>query len=297
MLEYFLRNSREVFQVLFLVGENVRYPTAHQDSAEKGEQDTDDLGGGESFHRTQSKIEQDEGGQQRSYVCIQYRRQRTLVSFLDRRNITLAFGQFFLDAFVDDYVRIHGHTDGQNQTGNTGSRQRSAQTGENANGEEQVQDQGDVGNPTTGIVIHQHQGEDHNERDQEGHRSTTDRFATEGRPYLLLLNNLGRGGELTDLQDVCQVGCFLLRIASGDRGNTIRDGADHVRSRLNDVIQYDRNGATDVLFRQLFPDGSALWLHAHLDLHLAILVEILTGIGDRIAFQFGIGAVVCFQGI
>src|SRR5690606_2393678 len=121
------------------------------------------LCGSKTFHRTETKIEEDDRGEKCSDVTIEYGWQRSLVTFITRGLVTLASSECFLYAFIDDHVRIHGHAGREYKTGDTGSRERGPKSRKHTNGEQQVQDKRDVSNPSARVVIHKHQEEDHDE--------------------------------------------------------------------------------------------------------------------------------------
>ena len=55
MLEDAAGDWRKVLNVTFFVGKILRYPTAHQDTAEQGKQQSNDLRSSKTFYRTQAK--------------------------------------------------------------------------------------------------------------------------------------------------------------------------------------------------------------------------------------------------
>ena len=79
---------------------------------------------GEAFYGTGCHGVQNDGGNQSCNVSVKDGGQRLLKSGIDGRFHRISGGDFLTDTGVNDDIRIYRHTDGKDNTGNTGQRQR-----------------------------------------------------------------------------------------------------------------------------------------------------------------------------
>ncbi len=71
------------------IGVEIGNQPRYQDSAEKGKGNTQHLSGCETQYRSETEIGEDGGSQERGYVGIQYRGERTAVAVIDSQLVTL----------------------------------------------------------------------------------------------------------------------------------------------------------------------------------------------------------------
>ena len=185
--------------------------------------DTDDERRGEALDRTGTEDVEDDTGEEGGHLTVDDGGVGVLVTVGDGLGEALASGQLFLDTLIDDHVRIHGHTQGQDETGDTREGKDGAEGDEGAEEQEHVAQQGDVGDETGSLVEEHHVQEHHEEGDQEGDETGADGSGTEGRTHDLLLDDGGRSRELTGLEDVRKVLSLLHVETAGDLGPACRN--------------------------------------------------------------------------
>ena len=234
-----------------------------------------------------TEVKQHDTRNQGRDVTVDDGRVGVLVTVVHRHAQALARTQLFLDTFVDDDVGIHGHTEREHDTRNTGQRQHRAQRGQHAEHKEQVDQQRDIGNQTALVVENQHVNQYHNEGQDERQHTVADGFLTQGRPYDRLLYDRGGGGQFTRFEDIGQVLAFFYGKAARNGRTAAGDFAVDGRPRIGRVIHDDGDGTAHVVTRHVFPDARAFGVHRHADFHAARLVVVLTRVGDGVATQRG----------
>ena len=97
-------------------------------------------------------------------------------------------------ALVDQHVGIDRHAHGQHDAGDAGQRQRRAEAGQDADHQEVVGDQRDVGEEAEEAVADEHEDDDRDRGDDRGDDAGADRVAAEARTDGALLDDgqLGR---------------------------------------------------------------------------------------------------------
>ena len=73
-----------------------------------------------------------------------------------------AIAQFLPNPFVNNYVGVYGHTDGQYDTRNTGQSQNGTQRSHCTKQQEDVDDQGQDSHDTSTCIIRYHERQDRN---------------------------------------------------------------------------------------------------------------------------------------
>ena len=134
----------------------------HNGREERGE-NTDDQRGRETADGATTEAVQNECCQQRGDVGVNDGAVGFLVPIFQCHHQSFAASNFFTNAFVDEYVGVNCHTDGQHDTGNARQCQRCSQRGEGANQEEQVGNQSQVGHQASPLVIENHVEENHHQ--------------------------------------------------------------------------------------------------------------------------------------
>ena len=109
---------------------------------------------------------------------------------------------FLSDSLVNQNVGIDRHTNGQNDTRETGQGQNRTQRGQNTEDEEHIGDQGHIGRNARLAVVENHIGQN----DQHGHYKRPQTcfyrlFAERGTDHIGL-NDSCRSGQLTRFEDV-----------------------------------------------------------------------------------------------
>ena len=254
--------------------------------------DTDDEGRRESLDRAGTEDEEHDTGEDRGHLAVDDSGISVLVTVGDGLSETLSSGQFLFDALIDDHVRIHGHTQRQDETGDTREGKDCAEGDEGSEEEEHVAEKGDVSGDTGSPVEEDHVDEDEEESDQEGDHTRLDRTGTEGRTHDLLLDDLGRSREFTRLEDVGEVGRLFDGEIAGDAGIAAGDLVDDVRIGVDHAVEDDGDLLADVVLGQAGPDVGAFRVHGHGDAGGAAVDTLSvignTGVGDGTAVERGL---------
>src|SRR5690606_33347802 len=110
--------------------------------------------------------------------------------------------QFFLYAFVDEYVGIYRHPDGQYDTGDPGKREYSAPCGQYAHQEEKIHQKGHVRHPTGAVIVKYHEPENNKKAHRRGNKPALDGFLTQGRADDGFFDDLRRSRHTAGFQHV-----------------------------------------------------------------------------------------------
>ena len=109
---------------------------------------------------------QHDGGNQGCDVAVKNRRKRLGITGFHRVLHVLAAGEFLADTCKDQDVRVNRHTDGQNDTGDTGQRQRDSETSQQDDHDADVKRERDRRRKPEHQVHDDH--EDHDETETDG---------------------------------------------------------------------------------------------------------------------------------
>ena len=209
----------------------------------------------------------------------------------------LSGAEFLLDTFVDDYVGIHRHTDGQDDTGKSRQGQRSTQRSQYTEDEQDIDKQSDVGVETRTVVEEDHPSQHRDKGDDERNHARFDRFTTQRRSDYLRLNDVRRSRQTAGLKDVGQILCFLDVKLTGDLGTSAGDSTLHGRSGINRSVKHDGNGFADVVARKFGPTVGTGSIHDHVDTRPATLVIALGRIADHVTGKDGLALGIGTDGI
>ena len=127
----------------------------------------DDEGGGEALDGTATEHEEDDTGEDGGHLSVDDGGVGVAVTVGHGLAETLAGGKLFLDSFVDDHVRIHCHTHGQDETCDTGQGEHGSEGNQCAEEEENVAQKGYVSCDTGSHVEEDHVDEHQDEGDDE----------------------------------------------------------------------------------------------------------------------------------
>ena len=262
----------------------------NEDGGKDGGDDTDDEGGGKALHRTGTKDVEDDTGDEGGNLTVDDGAVSVLVTVMHGQGEALAGGEFFLDALVDNHVGVHGHTQGQDQTGDTGQGKDGAEAHQDTEQQEYVAQKSHIGNDAGALVEEYHVNEHQAEGDDEGDETGTDGGGTQGRTHNLLLNDGGRGGELTGFEHVGKVFGFLNVEVTGNFGAAAGDFGVHGRIGIYQAVQDDSYLLADVVLGEAGPHGGTFGIHGHghgRGTVAALLgtVEVHAGVGDHTAVQ------------
>ena len=248
-----------------------------EDGAEERGDDTDDQRRGEALNRTVAEDEQHDTRDDRRQVTVDDGRIGLRETVLDGQRKTLAAAKLLLDTFVDDHVRIDGHTHRQHDTRDTRKGQHGAERHQNAHQQEDVREQRDVGHPARRLVeqthVEQHEDEGDHERDHTG----VDRLLAQRRTYDRILDDLGRSGNLTRIEHVGQVLGLLDGEIAGDLRLSLVDLRVDAGSRIDVAVENDGDALADIFARHARPLLRTFGVHGHRNLGRGAALGVLLG--------------------
>ena len=105
--------------VLTLHDSVIEDDSCDEDRCEDRSDDTDDEGSREALYRTLTEYEEYDTGEEGSDLTVDDCRISIAVTVSDCLAQTLACTKLFLDTLVDDYVCVNGHTESEDETGDT----------------------------------------------------------------------------------------------------------------------------------------------------------------------------------
>src|SRR4029077_10263314 len=127
----------------------------------------------ETLYRPCTEEEQNRRRNDGGDVSIDDRDPGVAESLLHRRRRGLAISQLFPDALKNQDVRVHAHTNGQDDAGNPRQRQHRSDVPHETEQDDQVQDERDIGIHARPAVVNQHENEDdHHANDRRSNAGT-----------------------------------------------------------------------------------------------------------------------------
>ena len=150
-------------------------------------------------------------------------------------------------ALVDQHVGVDRHAHGQHDAGDAGQRQRRAERRQDADHQEVVGDQRDVGEEAEEAVADDHEDGDADGRHDRGDDAGADRVGAEARADRALLDDGQLGRQRAGAQQDGEVVGALHGEAAADLAGAAEDRlADH-RRRDHLVVEHDGEGLADIL--------------------------------------------------
>ena len=272
-----------------LVDEVLHHEACSKHGGEERAADTDYQGNGKTADGTGTQQNQDDTGDDGGQVGVEDGRERILVTVADGGLQALAGAQLLLATLKDKHVGIHRHTQGEHNTGDTGQGKHALERGEDTDGEEQVEDQTQVGN-VAGVNAIGANHEDHQQNQCHDERDETlaDGLLTQRRTNHTLAGHIDTCHHLTRLEHVGKVTSLLDGEAAADLRATTVDLAIDVGERVNLVVENDGDSLTDVLTGDAAPLTGALIVHGHRhDLTLQV-VKLAGSAGNDVTVQDGL---------
>ena len=162
-----------------------------------------------------------------------------------------SLGLFFTQTFEDQHVGIDGHTDRQDDTGDTGKREDRVEHAHRTEYEDNVQCQCDVGHRTAEEVVNQHEGRHGDQAVDAGSEAFLHVLFTDGGTVVRFADRIliHLAWQATGFEGTDEVSHFLNRELSGDLPPAGNHAVDP-RSGVDFVIQQDGHQLFDVVFRQ-----------------------------------------------
>ena len=267
--------------------------TGEEDRRDEGGDKTDDQGRSEATDRPCTEVEEDDTGDDRREVRVEDSAEGIAITVGDSAGHALAVAQLFLDTLIDKHVRVNGHTEREDKTGDTREGEHGIERSEDTEREEAVDDECEVGDHTRDEAVSQaHVDHQEDKCDSEGDDTSLDRSLTEGRTDDVLLLDDDARLHLTRVQYVRQVIRFFDGEVPRDRGVATSDLVVDVRRRVDDTVEDDSDRAADAFLRQASPDLSTFLIHGHGDLRLsateAVVVDVRLSRSDDVTREVGL---------
>ena len=272
-----------------LVHEVLHHQTGCEHGGEERAADTDYQGNGKTADGTRTEHNQNGTSDDGRQVRVEDGRECILVTIADGGFQALTGTQLLLTTLEDKHVGVHRHTQRQYDTGDTGQRQHALERGEDTDGEEQVQDQTQVGNHTSLPAVGANH-EDHQQHEGYDERPETllDGFLTQRRANHVLTGDVDTCHHLTGLEHVGKVVSLLEGELTTDLRTATSDPVVNIRIRVNLVIEHDGDSLTDVGTGDTGPLVCTMVIHGHrYDLTLHV-VKLALGAGYDLTGQHGL---------
>ena len=268
-------------------GHQVEEQTGQEHGGEQRGEHTDRQGDGESLDRAGAFPEQDHRHDQRGDVRVENRGISTVETEVDRVLDRLAALHFFADTFINQHVGVHGHTDGQDDTGDTWQGQRDVERRHGAEDQDRVYEERDVRHDTAADVIDQHEQHDQDHAGDTGIKAVVDGLLADGRVDVgLRLNRHGERNAAAD-QRVGDVFRIFTRETAGDLGVAAGDRLLDLRRGIKFAVQDDGQFAADVVAGDFAETDRSGGLERKQDLALSELVHGRIRVVDLLAVHLG----------
>ena len=180
-------------------------------------------------------------------VGVEDRPERLAIAGLDRVDQPSPAPDFLADALVDQHVGVDRGADGEDEAGDAGQGQGGVEHRHDAEDQEGVHDQRDVGIDAEAAVGDEHE-DDHAERsDEAGDHALVDRILAEVGADGALLDDVELHRQLARREADREVVRALDGEAAGDLRLAAEDRLVDVRRRQDLVVEDDRERLVDIL--------------------------------------------------
>lgn len=203
------------------------HPGDHQ-GADHGRKHTDAQRHAEALHRAGRQHEQQRRRDQRGHVGVRDRAERALETGGQGRTPAgpVACGVLLPGAFEDQHVGVHGHADGQHETGEAGQGEGRAEGGEAGVGDQAVAEQGDDREKAHEAVDDEDEQRREGGADDGGPGAGADGLGAQRRADGPLLHRLHRHRQRAAVHQQRE----LLRLVAGERAGDLGGPAGDART-------------------------------------------------------------------
>ena len=221
---------------------------ADKEYGKEVEDDAEGQGDGKTLDRAGAEQEEHQGGNQGGDLGVDDRPEGLGETALDPGACRFSQGEFVAHTLVDEYVGVDRHTDGENDTGNTGQGQGRAEHGQADEEEKNIEYQADVGDHAGKPVVEQHEEDHQGCTEQTGEHPLVDRILPKAGTNRQILNDINRCRQGTDTQDDGQVSGFVVGKTSRDLCAAAEDPLTDHWGRPNDLVKDDGQAVADIFF-------------------------------------------------
>src|SRR5208337_4363012 len=130
-------------------------------------------------------------------------------ALVNGRRGCFAGANLFADALEDQHVRVHAHTDGENDSGNAWQGERGSGVAEEAKQDDQVQKQRQVGVDARAPVVNEHEGHDHEHADDGSGNAFANGVGAQRSTYGAVLKEDERSRQSAGAQHLGEHGDFV----------------------------------------------------------------------------------------
>src|ERR1035437_5482392 len=221
-----------------------------------------------SADRPFPKKEKEGAGYHRGHVGVDDGPPCLAEAIIDGGNHALAGAQLLADAFENQHIRIHRHTDGQDDSGDTGQGQNRMEIRDGRQQNDGIEHQRQHRIDARALVVHQHDRDHRHQSGETGDDALMDRIgAQRGSDGALLVIDHARG-QRTGTQVARQIDAFLFTAQAGDAAGVLDFGLNG--GHADDlVVEDDGELIADVGFRVAAEAASAILGEAEIGFPLA----------------------------
>src|SRR5438477_3127615 len=270
------------------INEEFEDVASNDERGEKRRQNSERKGDSKPFDRAARFPEQNDRGDQCSYVGVKDRTECLFVSGLDRDLERFAKGEFFTQALVNQNTGIDREADCQNNSGNARQRQNKAEHGQRAEEQHDVHQQRQARDDAGKAIVNRNAYQRNGQTDKTGHDAGANRICPKRRGYAAfffdahwrLQGILQNTGETTRF--------FFGEMTGNHRVAPINGIANH-RGRLDNAIQDNGEPMTFVLLGNLpeFLRALAIELQLHRPAFIAVIgIRSAHAIASKVGFLF-----------
>src|ERR1035438_4666749 len=232
---------------------------------------TDDQGDRETTDRPLPEEEKEGAGYHRCHVGVDNGPPRLAEAVVDGGNHALAGAQFLADAFENQHIGIHRHTDGQNDSGDTGQGQDSMEVRHCRQQDNSIERQRQHRVDARALIVDQHDGDHGHQSGEAGDDAGVNVIGAQRRSdgALLVINHARR--QRTGTQVAREIDAFFFTAQTGDASRVLDLGLNG--GHADDlVVQNDCQFVADVGFGVTAETAAAILGEAEIGFPLAELI-------------------------
>ena len=176
---------------------------------------------------------------------IENRSEGARVTGVNRAAQGFTFCEFFTNAFINQHVRVHGHTDSQHCARNAGQGKCRADRAHDAEQDDNVGEERDVGRDTSNPIIAKHEHRNENDAVDGSLDTAANGISAERRGHIAGVNNFQRRLERI-LHHVRQFHRLFNRVTARNLAVAGFNRTLNVRRRVEFAVQHDGETVTNI---------------------------------------------------
>ena len=230
--------------------EGVEQRSRHKQCRNQGYNNTDGKGCCKASNRSRSAEVKHRSRNQGRNISVENSGKRLLKTCLDGLIRSLPVSEFFFDSGKDNDIRIHSHTDGEDDAGNTRKGKRDLEGLQKHNFQTDIQHQRNRGSQSRKPVNKKHEKNNQSDTDSCRLQRGGNGFYTECCSDYIGTKLRELNGKRTDTNRRCNVVCLLIGLYRADARLSAIDGLFDVRGRNHIIVIDNENAFSDIVLRR-----------------------------------------------